>query len=85
MKSKYTVVLVSLSLYAALTLAHSFGKKRLAADGAPAPPWPKLDNSLMVDGAPAPPWPKGTDVLLADGAPAPPWPKGTAIAILSNV
>jgi hypothetical protein len=98
MKSKYTVGLAGLALTAALTLIHSFGKERFAADGSPAPPkpdntvivvgvpappWPKGGSSLVTDGAPAPPWPKGDDALVADGAPAPPWPKGES-GILSN-
>ena len=81
MKSKYCVMLVGLSLFAALTWSPSFGKQRFAADGAPAPPWPKLESSLVADGATAPPWPKGDSSLMADGAPAPPWPKGSEISI----
>jgi len=82
MKLKYSIALVGFALFAALTLAHSVNDKRLAADGAPAPPWPKNDDSLRADGAPAPPWPKlDGSFLIADGAPAPPWPKGTEIAI----
>ena len=75
MKRRTSVGLVGLSVFAGLLLAHSFSNERLVADGAPAPPWPKLDNALVADGAPAPPWPKIDDSLVADGAPAPPWPK----------
>jgi hypothetical protein len=46
----------ALLLCSVLTLMQTnSAKRRLAADGAPPPPWPP--NMLVLDGGPPPPWP----------------------------